>query len=495
MISNGVKRLKELLFRNRSTRQTITKNIFWLSISQVGSRLIRAIIIIYSARVLGAAEYGVFSYALSLAGFFTVFADLGINQILTRELVREPKKQQYFFSTAFWLKMAVLTLTAVLIIFAAPHFSKIEAAKILIPLVALITIFDGLRDFTLSSFRAAEKMEYEALLTIITNVAITVFGFAAIAVSATAKSLTLSYAFSVAIGFVAGLFILKENFLKIFSHFKKELVKPILTAAFPIVFTALLGVFMLNTDIIMIGWWRTPEEVGYYSAGQRILQILYTLPAILATSMFPILNRFVSRKEKEKEKSLMEKTMAMVYGVAAPIFVGGVILATSIIKFIYGKEYLPAVLSFQVLLLTPFLIYPLMLLGNLILAHNEQSKLKLPVFFGAVGNIALNVLLIPPFGIVGSAIATVIAQFLNVGLTWRAAKKISDFSTLKYLKKIFASAIIMGFFSMVFNFTGLNVMINIILSAGIYFYSLYLMKEETFKDILSLIPFLKKFAN
>lgn len=487
-----ITRLKDLLLKNLSTRQTIAKNVFWLSLSQLGSRLIRAIIIIYAARVLGAAEYGVFSYALSLAGFFTIFGDIGISQILTRELVQKPEKRQNLFSTALWLKIAILAFTAALIIFAAPHFSKIEAAKILIPLVALITVFDGLREFTLSSFRAAEKMEYEALITVITNIAITIFGFIAIGMAATAKSLALSYAFSVIIGFLTGVIILRKDFLNIFKHFDKTLVKPILLAAFPIAFTSLLGAFMLNTDTIMLGWWRTPEEIGYYSAGQRILQVLYTLPAILAASMFPALNRFVGQKEKEKK--FMEKSMTMIYGIAAPALIGGVILATPIIKFIYGKEYLLAAPSFQILLLTPLLIYPLIILGNLILAHNEQSKLKLPVFFGAIGNIAFNAILIPPFGIVGASIATVVAQFLNISLVWRIAKKISDFSTLKHLKKIFASAIIMGIFSVIFNFSGIHVLINIILSAGIYFYSLYLMEEKNFMEILMMIPFLKRFT-
>jgi len=175
-----VNRLKELLFQNRGLRQTITKNVFWLSVGQIGSRLIRAIIIIYAARVLGAAEYGIFSYALGLAGFFTIFADIGISSILTRELVQKTEKRDYYFSTAFWIKIFILSLTALLVVFAAPHFSKIEEAKILMPLIALIVIFDGLKDFSLASFRAEEKMEREALVNVFTNVAITAFGLIAI---------------------------------------------------------------------------------------------------------------------------------------------------------------------------------------------------------------------------------------------------------------------------------------------------------------------------
>ncbi|MEK7574274.1 MAG: oligosaccharide flippase family protein, partial [Patescibacteria group bacterium] len=65
-----ISKLKNFLFQNLTPRQTVAKNIFWLSLSQIGSRFFRAIIIIYAARVLGAAEYGIFAYVLAFAGFF-----------------------------------------------------------------------------------------------------------------------------------------------------------------------------------------------------------------------------------------------------------------------------------------------------------------------------------------------------------------------------------------------------------------------------------------
>ncbi|MBI4993493.1 flippase [Candidatus Wolfebacteria bacterium] len=481
-----IARLKELLFQNRGMKQTIAKNVFWLSFSQIGSRLIRAAIIIYAARVLGAAEYGVFSYALGLSAFFTVFADIGISQILTREITQKPEEEHQYFSTAFWLKIAVLFFTTILIIFVAPHFSKIEAAKNLIPIIALITIFDGLREFSLALFRAKEKMELEALVTILTNISITIFGFIILNFSASAKSLTYSYAFSIFIGFAIGFFIAKNQFIKIFSHFQKKLIKKIFVAAYPITLLTLLGSFMLNTDLIMLGWWRAPEEIGHYSAAQKIIQLLYTLPAILATSLFPIISRYAKNKEIDKTKLIMEKSLIIVFLIAIPVFIGGVILANPIIQFIYGLQYLPAVSSLQILLFTQFLIFPQILLGNFILAHNQQKKLNFPALLGSIANIIFNSLLIPAYGIVGSSIATIIAQGINTSLNWRVAKKISDISILKHLKKIITSAIIMGIFSFILNKFNINIIANIIISTLIYLSALYLLKEKIITEIKEL---------
>ena len=66
------KKIKQFLFKNSSAKQTVAKNTFWLSVSNFGGRIIKAVIIIYAARVLGTAGYGVFSYALTLASFLTL---------------------------------------------------------------------------------------------------------------------------------------------------------------------------------------------------------------------------------------------------------------------------------------------------------------------------------------------------------------------------------------------------------------------------------------
>lgn len=486
-----INRLKELLFQNRSTKQTIIKNTFWLSLSQVGSRLIRSIIIIYAARILGAAEYGVFSYALGLAGFFTIFADIGVLQILTREASQKPEKKSHYFATSFWIKSILLFGTAILVSTVAPYFSKIEGAKQLIPYVALLVIFDGIRELALAFYRALEKMEFEALITMIMNLSITIFGFIILAYSQTSSALMAIYVASVGIGTLTSVITLRKEFLKIFSHFDPTLIKPIVKNAIPVALLGILGVFMLNTDYIMLGWWRSPIELGFYSAGQKIIQVIYSMPSIIASAIFPALAKFIGQKNDNGVKILMEKGMTIILGISIPITVGGIILGAPIIEFLYGKEYLPATLSFQILLSTIVLLFPNMLLTNMIFAHNQQKKLAWFIGTGALANIVFNSLLIPKFGIAGSSIATFIAQFANNYLTWQAAKKLNDFKTIANIKKITVSAIAMGILCFIFNYFGLNVLINIAISSIIYFLILFLLKEKLVEEVRSLFKLAK----
>ena len=141
-------RIKSFLLENKTPQQTVAKNTAWLSISNFGGRLIKATIIIYAARVLGAAGYGVFSYATTLAGFFTLFVDPGINAVLIREGAKAtPEERRSLYSTTLLMKAVVIAVSVLIVITVAPFFSILPGAKVLLPFVALIIIFDSTRGF------------------------------------------------------------------------------------------------------------------------------------------------------------------------------------------------------------------------------------------------------------------------------------------------------------------------------------------------------------
>src|SRR5262249_31095325 len=123
-------RIKSFLFENKSAKQTVAKNTVWLSISNFGGRLLKAIVIIYGARVLGAAGYGTYSYAVTLAGFFTIFIDPGINYVLVRDGAKgSDDERRVLFSTMLAMKAAVIAVSVGVVIWIAPWFSTLPGAK------------------------------------------------------------------------------------------------------------------------------------------------------------------------------------------------------------------------------------------------------------------------------------------------------------------------------------------------------------------------------
>lgn len=108
-----VARIKSFLFTNTSQSQTVAKNTIWLTAGTLSGRLLRALFLIIVARMLAPADWGAFTYLLSLSALLTVFIDFGINAIITRESSRDLAQQVRYFATGLGIKgtmIAALTL-------------------------------------------------------------------------------------------------------------------------------------------------------------------------------------------------------------------------------------------------------------------------------------------------------------------------------------------------------------------------------------------------
>lgn len=473
-------KLKNFLFKNNGVRQTAIKNTLWLSIGQIGSRLLRAVVIIFAARVLGAEGYGVFAYILSLAGFFTIFADIGVSQILTREVSKKPKEENRYFASSLAIKLFLISLVSIIVLFFSPHLTDLEAVKMLMPFAALLVIFDSLRDFVNAYFRGKEKMEMEALTTTVSNIAITIFGLIVVFSWPVPGFVTAAYVWAAGFGTVLGIYLLRDKFLNFFKDFDAELVKPIIKASWPIALSSALGAFMLNIDVIMIGFFHGAEEVGLYAASEKIIGLLYILPALLAAALFPIISRYVEKGDNKRSARVVEKGLLATFMVALPVCIGGGLLASDIINLLYGSEYVVgrSVLALKILLFTPLIIYPGALLKNYILAYDKQIKMVPIVGLGAFANILLNIVLIPNFGIVGSAISTIMATGIMYGGVWILANQVNPFFMFTRLYKPVLAAAVMGVFVYVFDVSEVHLLINISVSALIYFGALFLMNDE-----------------
>lgn len=480
-------RLKAFLFFNTSTQQILVKNIFWLTASQMISRFARAFFLIYAARVLGVFEYGIFGYVLGLVGFFTIFSDVALNSILTREAAKDKGRELHYFATIFWLKIALLAGTALLIIFVAPLFSGIPEATPLIPFIALMAVFDGIRELGIALFRARERMEFEAIITIIIDLTIVACGYALIRVNPTAGYLIFSYIISAFFGVLIGLFLLHKEYLTIFSHFTKELIRPVVTTAAPIAMIGIVGLFMVNVDIIMLGWFRSAYDIGLYTASQRIFQLFSSFVSIIAMSVFPTLSRLASGSDTNRMRLLITKSFVGAFVVAFPLVTGCVLLAQPIIVFLYGQSFIDAASSLQILSAMLLIQFTSVILGNLAFVFDRHNEMWPLVSIAVLFNVTLNLLLIPQFGITGAAWSTVISQSIYVSLLWRMISSTLSFSPWSKMKITTIATIVMGLFACLLNVIGLHILVIVVSSAVLYGALLVIFKEPLLQDLLAIV--------
>jgi O-antigen/teichoic acid export membrane protein len=473
-------KIRDFLFRNNSIKQTVAKNTFWVAFGNIVGRLIRAVLIIYAARILGTEGYGIFSYALSFVAIFGIFSDIGVSTVLMREVSKNKNEIGKYISTSFVVKIVLVVIGSLLTLFIGPALTKIPEVIPLLPVVAILVFFESLREFTFALVRAKEKMELEAVINIVTNIAVTVFGLIILITARNEKGLLIAYTIGSTIGTLFSYWVVRSDLKGIFSFFDGSLVKKILVEAWPIGLYGLLSGLMISTDTIMLGWFRNASEIGIYSAAQRPVQILYMLPSFLVAALFPTLAR-LANQDRARFRSVLEQGLKIIFLISLPIVTGSLILSKGIIFLLFGSEFAAASLSFSILSITLVSASAGIILGNAIFACGEEKFLIKSLTIGFLSNLAFNFLLIPSYGAWGSAISTVLAHLLTHGSMWLKMKRVNYFRVLPLLKQGIVATAVMAMATFLLGFAGLNLIVNVVLSAGIYFLTLIILKEPLLK--------------
>src|SRR3989344_2833059 len=136
--------IKSIFLENKTTKQIIFKNAFWIALATGISKLLKLALIIYIARALGATEYGKFTFALAFISLFVVFQNLGLPNIITREFAREKDKEEEFYSL---LSLKILLGFATLILILISSF-LITSSPDILKIIWILAIFSLISNFS-----------------------------------------------------------------------------------------------------------------------------------------------------------------------------------------------------------------------------------------------------------------------------------------------------------------------------------------------------------
>ena len=238
--------------------------------------------------------------------------------------------------------------------------------------------------------------------------------------------------------------------------------------------------------MMMIGWWKTPMDLGLYPAAQRLIQFLFVAPSLIAVATFPLLSK-LAEESPVKLKAILGKTISLVLLLGLPIALGGILLGREIMLIAFGEAYVGATLVFQIFLGGILATFPLVILNNYIFIQNLQKKLVVWALGSALLNVFLNYLFIPRFGIAGAALATTLSGFALAIVVWQIIGIIGWAELFSGLKKIILSSVAMVIITLTGKYWSINVFLNIGLSALFFFMILALLKEPLVQEFRAVI--------
>jgi len=414
--------IKSLLLDNKTVKQTIFKNTFWLAVAELIQRGIGFLVVIWLARHFGPAIYGQWTFALSFVALFAVLSDFGFSTLTVREIARDKSKTAQYIDNIVAMKLILSLITLGLIALVIQFLGKEPEVIKLVYFLGIYVVLNTFSGFFQSIFRANEKMQYETPCRTIQSLCL--LGLVAFFILNNSPILTISYAYvgAALIGITVSLGIIWRYFSKFFLKINSKICKEILKEVWPFALSALITTIYLQVGIVILSLIKTDQIVGWYSAGHKLVYVFSLIPNLFMISVYPILSR--SFKESiSGMKKIYEKSLSFIFLISIILFPFLFIFSKQIILLLYGSAYLETILAFKIILWAEFFAFMSCVFMYTLNAMNRQVIYTKVVGICLVANIILCFILIPKYSYLGLSATTTITEFLGFLLLFLYTKQ------------------------------------------------------------------------
>jgi O-antigen/teichoic acid export membrane protein len=388
-----------------SFARQILRNVGALTAARGVSAVCTFITTVYLARVLEPAGYGILNWGLAFLAYFNFAADLGMGVYAMREVARSEEQAWQLPGHVLLLRFtgALVTfglfLSIVLLLDKDPLF-KLTVAVLGLSLFAHVIELGWV-------YHGLQRLGVVAVRNVITSLVTLAGVFLLIR---RPEQVVLAAAVIVAALALPNLWLLatySREFRRPTFSVDWRLWGTMLLPALPIAASHLLTTINTNLDQVMLGLIRTETEVGWYAAAYRVLTAA-TIPWQIAHQAFlPSLSSAVGDRAAMRAHAAPFATS--LYALGLPIAAGGFLLAPDIVT-IFGAGYAEAGAPLAILMLSLAPMYMRIVYGGSLIAWDRQGAYTAVLTAGAALNVGLNIALIPPYGVEGAALATLLTE-------------------------------------------------------------------------------------
>ena len=406
---------------------SVLRRVAWNTAAQgAGKAAVLAIglaSVVITTRYLGAAGYGKVALAFAFVQMLGVLADVGLLTVVVREISRDPATTDRLVGNALVLRLAlslgVLALAA-LASLVLPWDTDVRVAVLIagVPFVlglvnsALVAVLQArLRmDRAVVADVLGRAASFAALVVV---VALDLGFYAVVATAAAGAAVTLAVTWAI---------VRREASPR--PRAERSVWRSLLVAALPVGAALAVSEIYFRLDTLLISAFRPYDEVGLYSLSYRIVELIGILPAIVMTSVFPLLSRYLG-ESRELAARTVDAAGDLFVAIGVPVAAGGLVVAPELVRAIGGDEFASAADPLRLLLFSVALAFVSGLFGHTLIAGGRQASALRLGLAALAFNLVLNLALIPPFGIEAAAAVAIGSELLLVaGGLWLVRREL-----------------------------------------------------------------------
>ncbi len=397
-----------------------TAGVFALQIIATGLGFATNILL---ARILGATEYGVYSYVIAWLGLLTVFSMFGFGRLLVREIASYLTRKEwglingilrYIGTRSFLIAICVAIITGVVTwIFKSnlnpQMFPAFWIALVILPFLTLSNLIDqALQGFKRVILGRMPQILIRAPLFIVLIVLVYWLNpqnFDAVA----AVNLSLV---AVIAAFLVAVWLLSKN---IPNQVKRDTPayqqKTWLRSALPLLMVA--GLFEINSraPVIMLGTLAEPKDAGIFAVATLITGLISFILLSANAALGPVVSSLYTSDEMKRLQKIITRSARVTFVIA--LAVAFVLIATrQWILLLFGQEFQQSGTVLIILTIGQLVSVAAGSVGLLLVMTGHERNTLVAIAISSVATVILNAILIPRWGIEGAAVATTTSMIL-----------------------------------------------------------------------------------
>ena len=452
--------------------------------SRVAGTLLALATIGLITRYLTKNEWGEYSIMLTFGGIFAVLADLGLYQLMVREISKPQADEHKIASNIFSLRL----FSSLFIFAAAPLvgllFPYSEQAKlgILVGMAGFWFLADS--QVLMGLFQKYLQMGRVAMAELAGRIVQLGLVWLFIKLEYGFLPIVATLTVSGAVNFIL-VFWWARKYCRLSLAFDWSFWKKIVEQSYPLAIASVLIMIYFSSDSLFLSALKPAADVGVYRLPYKILESLIFFPAMFVGLIMPLLAR-AAQADKEKFKNIFQRGSDILMVIIVPLVFGTWILSPAIIDLLGGGQYNESVAVFNILIIAVGIIFLGTLFSYVLIALEKQRSLLWISATGAIFNVAANLIFIPRYSYYAAAITTVLTEALVAVLM--AVMVYRFFRWLPSFKIIFKTLLAAAGMMAVLGFlSGWNLALLLTVATIVYFGLLYLLRAFSRAEISSLI--------
>jgi PST family polysaccharide transporter len=402
--------------RGRPMLRRLLGNGIWRVGDSVFRMGVGVLVSAYVARYLSPAGFGLISFAAAMATLVTAIAQFGMQNVVVRELIRRPQERSAILGSALAIRLAAGAASILLAVAATgllrPGDHRAALVVLIVAAIALPRAWDII-DYDYQSriearpvviARNVSFMAFALLRTILVLARAPLEAFALALTGEGVLAAALMARRWRADGLTVGAFAATWSELR-----------DLTATSWPLVVAGLSMIVYMRIDQIMLAGMMGDAGVGLFSAAVKVSEALYFLPMAAAATVAPALTAAHGRSRAEYERQTLQVMRILVW---TALFVAAVFACFSrlIILVLYGPAYSGAATVLSIHAWIGVLVSINYCSNQWLINEGYLHCNMYQTLIGAAVNIALNLILIPTYGIIGAAVASCVGQFASVML-------------------------------------------------------------------------------